>query len=239
MISVVIPALNAQAHIERTLAALVPAAVDGIVREVVLADGGSSDKTILIADDAGAVIVKSECGRGHQLVAGAAAAKCPWLLFLHADTVLEDGWEREASRFMGEVDHRSRAEAAAAFRFALDDKGIVPRVLERLVAARSSLAGLPFGDQGLLISRRLYSGIGGFAPMPIMEDVDIVWRLGRARIAILKSRAVTSATRYRSEGYLKRTLRNQRCLGMYLAGASTERIRLVYEGGDAPNERQS
>ncbi len=200
MISVVIPALNAQAHLERTLAALVPAAVDGIVREVVLADGGSSDKTILIADDAGAVIVKSERGRGPQLVAGAAAAKCPWLLFLHADTVLEEGWEREASRFMGEVDRRGRAEAAAAFRFALDDKGIAPRVLERLVAARSSLAGLPFGDQGLLISRRLYSGIGGFAPMPIMEDVDIVRRLGRARIAILKSRAVTSAARYRQRG---------------------------------------
>lgn len=231
MISVVIPALNAEAELTRTLAALVPAAVDGIVREVVLADGGSSDKTLLIADDAGAVIVKSERGRGPQLIAGAAHAKSPWLLFLHADTVLDDGWEREASRFMGEVDHCNRAEAAAAFRFALDDRGIAPRVLERLVAMRASLAGLPFGDQGLLISRRLYKGVGGFAALPIMEDVDIVRRLGRARIAMLKSRAVTSAARYRSEGYVRRTLRNQKCLGMYLAGASMERIARVYNGG--------
>ena len=126
---------------------------------------------------------------------------------------------------------RARAEAAAAFRFALDDTGVAPRVLEHLVAARASLAKLPFGDQGLLISRRLYSGIGGFAPLPIMEDVDLVRRLGPAHIAILKSRAVTSAARYRSEGYLRRTLRNQRCLAMYLAGASSERIASVYNGG--------
>jgi rSAM/selenodomain-associated transferase 2 len=231
MISVVIPALDAERELGPTLAALVPAATDGIVREVIVADGGSRDRTILIADDAGAIIVKSGRGRGPQLIAGAAAARGKWLLFLHADTVLEQGWERETGAFMGRVDRGERAETAAAFRFALDDNGAAPRALERMVAMRSRLLKLPFGDQGLLIPRKLYDAIGGYRAVPIMEDVDIVRRLGRRRIAMLASRATTSAGRYKRDGYLRRVLRNQSCLAMYLAGASPERILRRYDGG--------
>ena len=104
MISVVIPTLNAERRLTRSLAALVPAAVEGVVRQVIVADGGSMDGTVAIAEDAGADVVIGEGGRGPQLIAGAALARCEWLLFLHADTVLEDGWAESARRFMDEVE---------------------------------------------------------------------------------------------------------------------------------------
>lgn len=97
MISVVIPALNAERHLPATLTALVPAAVNGIVREVIVADGGSMDRTRNVADHSGAEFVQVERGRGPQLAQGAALARFPWLLFLHADTVLESGWSETPS----------------------------------------------------------------------------------------------------------------------------------------------
>ena len=153
MISVVIPTLNAEATLAATLTALVPAAVDGLVREVIVVDGGSTDQTAAIVEDAGAQLIRKSGGRGHQLTVGALRAKQPWLLFLHADTVLEAGWEREASLFMERTDAKPDRASAAVFRFALDDIGGKPRLLERLVAARYALFRLPYGDQGLLIPR--------------------------------------------------------------------------------------
>lgn len=222
MISVVIPTLNAQAALPATLAPLVPAAVDGLVKEVVVADGGSTDATLEIADDAGARIVSAEAGRGVQLATGCAAAKSDWLLVLHADTVLAEGWDKAAAGHMAR--HRDRA---GYFRFALDDAGLRARLWERGVAARCGLMGLPYGDQGLLISRGLYDEVGGFRPLPLMEDVDIVRRL-RGRLRQLPAAAVTSAERYRRDGYFGRSLRNAVILARYLAGADPERLARAY-----------
>ena len=233
MLTVVIPTLNAESRLPQSLAALVPAAIDGVVREVIIVDGGSTDATRKIADIAGATILQSEPGRGQQLAMGAAAARFPWLLFLHADTVLENDWHREASRFAAAVDSGDIAPAAAAFRFRLDDNGVRPRALEALVQVRCAALRLPYGDQGLLLSRRLYNEVGGFKPMPIMEDVDLVRRLGRRRMTLLKAAAVTSAERYRREGYLRRALRNQTCLALYAAGLPLTTILRLY-GGAAP-----
>jgi len=232
MISVVVPTLNAEAHLAQTFAPLIPAVVDGIVRDVIVVDGGSTDRTLEVADGAGATIVRSEQGRGSQLRAGARAARTPWLLFLHADTELEQGWSREASVFMDKVDSGVRSLSAAAFRFALDDEGLAPRTLEVLVHLRGSLLARPYGDQGLLIPRRLYDQIGGYKPLPIMEDVDIVRRLGRRRITLLRARALTSAHRYQSDGYLARIVRNQACLALYAAGVSPDRIARLYRGAE-------
>jgi hypothetical protein len=96
---------------------------------------------------------------------------------------------------------------------------------------------LPYGDQGLLISKRLYKEIGGFNPLPIMEDVDIVRRLGRKRIAILPADAVTSAERYHRDGYIARTLRNQACLALYRAGLPLDRIVRIYGGKSTVRSR--
>ena len=124
MISVVIPTLNSEAGLAATLTSLVPAAVDGLVREAIVVDGGSTDRTLEITDHAGADIVKAEAGRGTQLRAGAARARFPWLLFLHPDTELEAGWEREVSQFIDRVEAGRRRDTAAVFRFAVDDEGV-------------------------------------------------------------------------------------------------------------------
>ena len=228
MISVVIPTLNAEQRLAACLTALVAAAVEGLVREVIAVDGGSSDRTLRIADQAGIEVMTSPAGRGVQLVAGARRARQPWLLFLHADTVLGHGWESEASRFMERVDLGHVPPSAATFRFALDDRGMAPRLLERLVAARGVVFARPYGDQGLLIPRRLYDEIGGYRPMPLMEDVDIVGRLGRKRLARLSATATTGAERYRKRGYIRRVARNQVCLALHALGAAPERIQRVY-----------
>jgi len=214
MISVVIPTLNSQGELGRSLAALVPGVVEGVVREVIIADGGSHDETRMIADAVGAQFVRAPKGRGPQLAAGARAARGDWLLFLHADTVLEHDWHREAQRFIDEVARGSQSRAAA-FRFALDDRGARPRYLEAVVSLRCALFRLPYGDQGLLIARKHYDRLGGFRELPLMEDVDLVRRIGRRDLCFLRSRAVTSAARYQRDGYLRRTLRNLSCLTLY------------------------
>lgn len=203
MISVVIPTLNAERTLASTLAALVPAVVDGLVQEAILADGGSSDDTRIIADAAGTQLIDAPRGRGSQLAAGAAQARANWLLFLDADTVLEPGWAEEAQAFIERVESGRRSQAAAFFRFALDDDGFMPWLAEWLVRLRSLLFAMPYGDQGLLISRKLYDRLGGFR-----DGADLVQLLKRGEMVMLKSRAVISAQRYQSEGYLARGLRN-------------------------------
>jgi rSAM/selenodomain-associated transferase 2 len=215
MISVIIPTLNAEKTLGPTLAALVPAVVDGLVQEAILVDGGSTDETRLIADAAGTQLITAPPRRGTQLDAGAAVARGDWLLFLHADTVLEPFWAEEAKSFIQRVESGQRRQAAAFFRFALDDDGLMPRLIEKMVSLRCFLFALPYGDQGLLISHQLYDRLGGFRPIPLMEDVDLVRRLKRNEIAMLASRAVTSGVRYRSEGYLARSLRNLGCILLY------------------------
>ena len=226
MISVVIPTLDAEAGLPRCFDSLIQATVRGLVREVIVSDGGSTDGTVILADGVGAHIVSSPRGRGQQLAAGAEFARSDWLLFLHADTALESGWEAEAESFI----ERSSVDRprAAAFRFALDDFGFWPRLLERLVALRCFFFGLPYGDQGLLISRRLYRKIGGYRPLALMEDVDIVRRLGRKRIVMLRTHAVTSAERFRDEGYLRRPLRNLSILFLYALRVPAQVLAKLY-----------
>jgi len=223
MISVVIPTLNAERTLQRALAPLVPAAVKGLVREVVVADCGSTDRTLELADDAGANIIRTEQGRGVQLAAGCAAARGDWLLVLHADTALADDWEVAVAGHM-----QGHADKAGWFRFALDDRGLRARLWEQGVALRCGLLSLPYGDQGLLISKALYEQVGGYRSLPLMEDVDLVRRLGARRLRRLDAKALTSAERYRRDGYLGRTARNAVLLARYLAGADPERLARAY-----------
>jgi rSAM/selenodomain-associated transferase 2 len=230
MISVVIPTRNAEQTLAATLGALVPAVVDGVVREVIIVDCGSADETRAIAEAAGARLVEAPRGRGHQMRAGGVAARHGWLLFLHADTVLEPGWQDEAARLIEQIESGARRPAAAAFRFALDDVGVSPRLIEWGVGLRCAALALPYGDQGLLISRQLYDEIGGFKAMALFEDVEIVRRIGRRRLTMLRARAKTSAMRYRQGGYLRRALRNWACFMLYRLGASPERLEKFYHG---------
>lgn len=241
MISVVIPTLNAEQGLAAALSALVPGVVDGLIKEVIIVDGGSCDRTLKIADQAGAKVVTSAPGRGVQLAAGGKAASGDWLLFLHADTVLEAGWEREAAKFCEQVGSGRRPSSAAAFRYTLDDDGFTPWALETAVGLRSNILRLPFGDQGLLLPKSLYSEIGGYREMALMEDVDIVRRLGRKRIMLMRAGALTSAARYKRDGYLARIARNQLCILLYACGADDEWIRRIYapSSDDAEAKSQS
>lgn len=217
MLSVVIPTLNAEEGLPQSLNALIQATVRGLVREVVISDGGSTDHTVEICDAAGATLVTAEKGRGTQLQAGAARAKSDWLLFLHADTVLQAGWEDEVEKFLEQVSQgRFRGqEVAAAFRFALDDFGPAARWLEWVVSLRCAVFRLPYGDQGLLIHKNFYKKLGGYSDAPLMEDVNLVRRVGWRRMVLLRSEAVTSPARYHRDGYLKRSLSNLGLLSLY------------------------
>jgi len=229
MLTVIIPTLNAEASLAATLSALVPGVVNGVVRQVIVVDGGSSDQTLKIADAAGADILRSnEPGRGPQLIAGANAAKSRWFLFLHADTVLQPDWDVEAATFIERIESGERPEAAGVFRFALDDTGCLPRLIEMGVSVRCDVFRMPYGDQGLLIPRRLYDTIGGYRPLPLMEDVDIISRLARRHTVMLRSRAVTSAVRYRADGYVMRVLRNWGCLILFYLHVPTRYIARLY-----------
>ena len=218
-LAVVIPTLNAAPSLAVTLSALPR------VGRVIVIDGGSTDDTRQIAAAHGAHVLTSAPGRGRQLQAGAVAAQTPWLLFLHADTRLDAKAWSEVRRHL--ADPRSRGKAGA-FRLRLDDAAWQARVVEFGVRLRVVILALPYGDQGLLISHRLYDEIGGFAPLPLMEDVDLVRRLGRRRLTSLDGSAITSAARWRRRGWLRQTLTNLRCLSLYLAGVAPERIAQIY-----------
>lgn len=217
-VSIIIPALNAAESIGATLASA--AGVD----EIIVVDGGSSDATVAVAEAAGARVITAPRGRGRQLAAGAAAARSAWLLFLHADTVLATGWLGVAHAHMA-----SARGTAAVFRFALDDVSWQARLLERGVDLRTRWLGLPYGDQGLLTDRELYDTLGGYRPMPIMEDVDLVRRIGAKRLVQLACAATTSAARWRRRGWMRQSMSNQFCLALYFLGVAPERIRRLYE----------
>ncbi|HKO09623.1 MAG TPA: TIGR04283 family arsenosugar biosynthesis glycosyltransferase [Alphaproteobacteria bacterium] len=224
-LSIVIPALNAADTIVSVLASLAEASADGLDPEHIVVDGGSEDASAALACEYGARVLSTAPSRGGQLAAGAAAARGEWLLFLHADTRLEPGWATAVRSFIAEAGNRERA---AVFRFTLDDDSRAARRLERLVAWRTRVLALPYGDQGLLIAKPLYERLGGFHPLPLMEDVDLVRRIGRRRLALLEARAITSSARYRREGWRRRSARNLACLALYCLGLPPRLIHRLY-----------
>lgn len=224
-ISVIIPTLDAAGSLRRSLPNLATLNALAMVHEVIFADGGSTDLTDRIAEESGAEFVRAPKGRGNQLAAGAAHATGSWLLFLHADTVLEPGWENAVAEFIAEPEN---ADRIGYFRFRLDDGSVGARWLETLVALRCRLLRLPYGDQGLLIARDFYHRLGGFKAIPLMEDVDFVRRAGRRRMAALDTEATTSASRYLDEGYLVRPMRNLLCLTLYFLGVPPRTLVKLY-----------
>lgn len=219
-LDVVIPTLNAAATLPATLAA-VP---EGVA--VIVSDGGSTDATLDIAQAAGCRIVRGPRGRGRQLAAGGAAAARPWRLFLHADTIVSpQGWAA-AVRHMAQPDG---AAAAACLRLVIDDPAWQARVIERAVAWRVRRFGLAWGDQGLLVHGDLYAAIGGYADLPLMEDVDIMRRLGRGRLVVLDGEARTAATRWRRRGWVGQTALNLTCVSLYRLGMPVDRIVRLYD----------
>ena len=221
-LSVIITTLDAAAALPGCAAALIEGLEAGLVRELVISDGGSGDATRNIAESLGARLVAGPRGRGRQLARGAAAAGGDWFLFLHADTRLPAGWTAAVRRHMAE-----RPGHAAAFRLAFEGNCWQGRLIAGGANLRSRLFDLPYGDQGLLISRRLYAETGGYPAIALMEDVALARAL-KGRIDLLEAIAVTSGARYREQGWMRRAAGNLWRLGRYLAGADPERLARRY-----------
>ena len=226
-LSVVTPTLNSEDRLPVCLDAFVGAATGGLVREVIVSDGGSTDRTKEIAEGFGARFIDGPAGRGGQLARGAAAARGRWFLFVHSDTALAAGWAEAVEKFIARDEGR-----AGVFRLAFDARHARARAVAFGARVRFSLLASPYGDQGLLISRRLYEAVGGYRDMPLFEDVDIVDRIikarGRAGLSLLPCEAITSAARYEANGYLRRVLKNAACLAMYRLGRSPSKILSFY-----------
>lgn len=208
-ISVIIPTLDEEARIGACLARL--SGED--VLETILADGGSRDRTVPIAREAGVRVATTSPGRGTQLNHGARTATGEILLFLHADTILPPGFPtlvREALARPGIV--------AGAFSFALDATNAGLTVVAAMTNIRARLLQLPYGDQGIFVRKKLFDEMGGFADIPAMEDFELLRRLRRrGKILILPQAAITSARRWQCHGILRTFLVNQgMVLGFYL-----------------------
>lgn len=222
-ISIVIPTLNAAGDLALCLESLLPGLAAGLVREVILCDGGSTDATLAMAEAAGCRIVTSSPGRGSQLRTGAEAARGEWLLFLHADTSLSPDWVERV------VAHMDRSPGkAAAFTLVYRSDAAQARWLARRANRRARWFGLPYGDQGLLIHRDLHDAVGGYPDQPLMEDVAIVRAIGRRRLVLLSAQARTSAAKYERDGWRRRAYSNAWLLIRYLLGASPESLAKKY-----------
>ena len=222
-ISVIIPTLNAAQDLPLCLESLMPGLEAGLLRELIISDGGSQDATTAIADGTGARIVSGEPGRARQLIAGAEAARGDWFLFLHADTALSRDWVERVS------DHLANQPGkAAVFMLAYRSDHPMARRIAARANRRARWLGLPYGDQGLLIGRDLYDEIGGYEDLPLMEDVRIVQAVGKRRLAFLSAEARTSAAKYERDGWRKRSWKNAGLITRYLMGASPEKLARHY-----------
>lgn len=196
-----------------------------MIHELIVSDGGSTDATLDIAAQAGAVVVAGPKGRGGQLRRGAAAAQGEWLLFLHADTQLAPDWVGAAA-----VHRAEHPNLAAVFRLKFRATGLAPRIVAGWANLRSSALNLPYGDQGLLMSRALYDYSGGYPEQPLMEDVAMARAL-KGRIRLLDTYAATGAERYAKNGWVRQSLRNFGTLTRYSFGADPEQLSKRYHKG--------
>jgi rSAM/selenodomain-associated transferase 2 len=226
-VTIVIPVLHDTDAAAALLAQIAPDPdVDVVVVEGIddPAGSGGGDGALgaVVARHPRATLRRTHVGRGHQMNSGAAGTRGEWLLFLHADSVLPEHWFA-ALRSIGP------GIIGGWFRFALDDMAWQARVIERLVAWRVRRLTLPYGDQGLFVRRRTFEALGGFREWPLLEDVDFVRRLARAGDVVeLPLALVTSARKWRRDGWFRRSTKNLAIVVLYWVGVPPERLERWY-----------
>lgn len=230
LLSVIIPTLDEATVLGNLLADL---GGMSIAREIIVVDGGSQDATRDIARSHGATVLSSSRGRGAQLAAGAAAARAPLLLFLHADVRLD-------ARAIALLDTLTvqPPTCALAFRLRIDAEGFAYRFIEFGAHLRGRLAALPYGDQGLLVRGADYELAGGYPSIPLMEDVALVQALGKfTEVRLMDASVTVSARRWQRDGPLRRMLANWVLMGRYLAGVPPEELAARYRPESRMNDQ--
>ncbi len=217
-VSVIIPTLNEEGCLKEALAQFERSPHSGL--EVIVSDGGSSDSTVSLAEEAGVRVLTGTPGRGEQMDRAAEEAHGEVLLFLHADTILPKRWRLHMERAFSR-----RGVVAGAFSLGIDSPSPWFRVVEFVARQRARHLGLIFGDQALFVRKDVFLSTGGFRGLPLMEDVDCVKRLRRVgRVALLDESVLTSPRRWTSGGATKNTLKNWLFLLLYRSGVTPARL---------------
>ena len=219
-ISIIIPVFNEAENISLCVSsAYQPAGV-----EIIVVDGGSSDCSREIAAGLGARVISTGKSRAGQMNEGAGTAKGNILLFLHADTVLPHGYAMEVRRIL-----EDESAAAGAFRLSIDAPGLSYRLLGAMANLRSRWFKMPYGDQAIFMRSETFSSIGGFPDLALMEDFELMRRIGkRGKVVLSRLQIRTSARRWKKLGIAKTTLLNQFIILAYLSGAAPEKLARLY-----------
>ena len=219
-ISVIVPVLNEEKSIAATLQALAHLQP----YETIFVDGGSQDRTAEIAAECGVKVIPSERGRARQMNRGARQASGEVLLFLHADTRLPPTAFSDIAGAMGDP-----RNVGGRFDIELDGKHWLLPLVGRLISYRSRLSKVATGDQALFVRRAVFQRMGGFADIPLMEDIAFCRRLkGLGEVACLRSRVVTSARRWEVDGVWRTIFRMWTLKLLYLTGVSPARLKQFY-----------
>lgn len=222
-ISVIIPTLNEESNLSRTLEAL----GNRENTEVIVVDGASEDQSPHIAQELGALLIKSERGRARQMNYAARHAAGQIFLFLHADTILPQTWASNIREALKDAD-----VCGGAFTLGIEGNSLKLRLIERLTNFRSRRFLLPYGDQGIFVRSGIFREMGGFPEITIMEDFEFMRRLRKKGvIRILSDRVITSGRRWERLGVFRTAAINQGVILGYYVGVPPEKLARFYRGG--------
>ncbi|MBW2055172.1 MAG: TIGR04283 family arsenosugar biosynthesis glycosyltransferase [Deltaproteobacteria bacterium] len=229
-ISIIIPAINEANNIAKTIESIGP----GDKKEIILVDGGSIDDTVSIAISLGARVITGTPPRSRQMNQGADQATGDVLVFLHADTRLPEKFENVIFNSF-----KQPKMVAGAFELRMDSPTPGLRLIERLANWRSRYLKMPYGDQAIFLSTKLFHDLGGFPDIPIMEDFELIRRLRKqGNIVTLPVPVFTSPRRWQNFGILKTTLINQLVIAAYVMGIGPEMIARWYGRSKGVSERR-
>jgi rSAM/selenodomain-associated transferase 2 len=213
--------LDEQGAIAATLAALragAPAA------EIIVVDGGSSDRSVELARPLCDRLVEGPRGRARQMNSGAALATGEAMAFVHADTIVPATFARDIESALAE-----RTVVGGRFDVAFDVRGRMLDTVATMISLRSRIARSATGDQAIFVRREVFERLGGYAPIELCEDVDFARRMRRAgAVACLRTRVVTASRRWRREGVARTVVKMWLIKSLFLAGVSPAWLKRYY-----------
>lgn len=188
--------------------------------EIIVSDGGSTDRTYEISKKYAHKVVRSEKGRGRQLNCGARYATGDTILFLHADSTLPDNFTGKIMKSL-----ERPGVVGGAFDFAIDSSRVGCRIISKVASLRSRFLKMPYGDQGIFVRRDVFTRMKGFSDIPLMEDLDFFKRLRKeGKTTVMKDKIMASARLWERRGLIRTTLRNWTFVTLYLMGYSPVKL---------------